>query len=58
MNHKQIALAQSWLPAGSHPYKYDSTKCLIWFWWDTPLGPVKGSTKLSPDQITKLNQLA
>jgi hypothetical protein len=58
MNHKQIALAQSWLPQHSHPYKYDSTKCLIWFWQDSQLGPIKGCTRLTPNQIKQLDQLA
>jgi len=58
MNDAQISLAQSWLPSGSWPYAYN-TRGIIWFWqtWNKGL-PIKGSAKLTHDQVEQLNQLA
>ncbi len=59
LNDKQIEFAQTWLPNGSWPYAYDSNKGLLWYWqtWNNGL-PIKGSTKLDPNQISQLQQLS
>jgi len=58
LNDAQIALAKQWLPTGSHPYGYNPDKCLIWYWQNTKMGPVKNALKLDLDQRQQLDQLA
>jgi len=58
LNNNQIQLAKGWLPSGSQPYAYSPSNRLIWYWqtWNNGL-PIKGSTRLTPDQISQLQQL-
>jgi len=58
LNYAQFELATSWLPDGSQPYAYNPDKGILWYLQPHYSGVVvQNSTKLSPDQLVRLNQL-
>jgi hypothetical protein len=57
LNSIQVKLVQSWLGPDCHPYAYSTTSRTLWYWKDWHGRPVKGSTKLTDQQLTQLNQL-